>query len=618
MTRIVALLLAVYCGHVMSADHFADSASRFDILTKWTNAVRGDRIFIPATPAATPALWTNAIIDDKGVQFIGAEIVDGTSGEDGSGTVIDLQYNVDQTGILQYSKADLTTRISRLNFRNGFTAVSLQGTNGANAYMRLDRLWVTNQSSWAFSINGAMGVGDHITMPWGQHQVPFAYMYAMTWGSNWYGDGSWAASNYFGSDQFWVWEDVALTNLSGFHLTTIDGFGGSRYVFRHSSLKRGSLDWHGTESGGRQRGGRAGEFYFNDFDSDVGAIATYIRSGVTLQWSNRLYGSGFAPGGSFHLLNFRNNAPQAPFSVDGNAAQGADGTNPWDVNRAGGPFLTGTAGVASVLTEIQEYTVTNSLPTAWTNNFYQYYTIQKKTGKVVTGITRSGATATVTCPSHGFTNTAKVSIWGADQSVYNTLLFSITVLDADTFTGTLIEASGATPATGTIYATHGQRYSVVTSNTSNTITFSISDQTTPSAYYDLQFAVGEQFELYLVDHAMDQPGRFGGGLVTGDTPVRPVGWNDQVTSANYQWGNFYGSTPVGFSVNRKKAQTIRTNEHYFDYTIPEGYVQLAYPHHLVIAMDGIPESPATTKTRITGKANGDRPMVRNVGKTITR
>jgi len=71
----------------------------------------------------------------------------------------------------------------------------------------------------------------------------------------------------------------------------------------------------------------------------------------------------------------------------------------------------------------------------------------------VTGISRSGTTATATAPGHGFTTGQKVLLYGADQSGYNGA-FTVTVVDANTFTFT-VSGSPMTPATGTIRAVVG-------------------------------------------------------------------------------------------------------------------------------------------------------------------
>jgi len=73
--------------------------------------------------------------------------------------------------------------------------------------------------------------------------------------------------------------------------------------------------------------------------------------------------------------------------------------------------------------------------------------------KTISSLTRSTTTATATSTAHGYTTGNKVNIRGAAQSEYNGD-FTITVVDADTFTYT-VSGSPATPASGTILANKG-------------------------------------------------------------------------------------------------------------------------------------------------------------------
>lgn len=68
----------------------------------------------------------------------------------------------------------------------------------------------------------------------------------------------------------------------------------------------------------------------------------------------------------------------------------------------------------------------------------------------VTSITRSGATATVTCVGHGYADAAEVTIAGADQAEYNGA-HTISLIDPNTFSYA-VSGTPATPATGTITA----------------------------------------------------------------------------------------------------------------------------------------------------------------------
>jgi hypothetical protein len=117
----------------------------------------------------------------------------------------------------------------------------------------------------------------------------------------------------------------------------------------------------------------------------------------------------------------------------------------------------------------------------------------------------------------------------------------------------------------------------ITRNTANTITYTDNgDYGTPS----LSFCAGDTLEIRKVDHALDQPGRAGGSLITGgnQSPVRPPGWNDQVTEPCYAWNNgpanFVGSAGV------------RANVHYFNNTPMPGYTPYVYPHPLTLLPTG--------------------------------
>ena len=83
-------------------------------------------------------------------------------------------------------------------------------------------------------------------------------------------------------------------------------------------------------------------------------------------------------------------------------------------------------------------------------------------------------------------------------------------------------------------------------------------------------------------HAIDQPGRAEGGLISGgDPPVLPHGWNDQVTDPCYAWNNTYDGQPTRMYGEQAN---IREGEHYFNSPKP-GYAPYTYPHPLVSAVE---------------------------------
>jgi hypothetical protein len=120
----------------------------------------------------------------------------------------------------------------------------------------------------------------------------------------------------------------------------------------------------------------------------------------------------------------------------------------------------------------------------------------------------------------------------------------------------------------------------IQSNTSNTISYTDNGgYSTPP----LAFCARDTLEIRKVDHALDQPGRGGGSLITGDPPVRPAGWNDQVTEPCYAWNNGQASFSPG--------PGVRAKVHYFNNTPMPGYTPYTYPHPLT---KGLPLPKQTT------------------------
>jgi len=139
--------------------------------------------------------------------------------------------------------------------------------------------------------------------------------------------------------------------------------------------------------------------------------------------------------------------------------------------------------------------------------------------------------------------------------------------------------------TSNICNSNSLTFGAILGNTANTITYSDN-----GGYHwipTMSFCAGDSLEIRKVDAALDQPGRACGSLITGDPPVRPAGWNDQVTEPCYSWNNG--------QVNFGGGPGVRLNEHYFNDTPMPGYTEFTYPHPLT---GSLPWSPPTT-TRTT-------------------
>jgi len=146
-----------------------------------------------------------------------------------------------------------------------------------------------------------------------------------TWGggTNDYGDGSWAAPTNFGSERFLFIENNTINNLGTVQTAgIIDCQDGGRYVSRFNTFKNcAMISGHGTETGGRQRGQRAIEFYNNTATATVRLGIGITRSGAVLYHHNTWSGPITV---RMPLVVFRETWPYK--------WGGANGLNEWDVN----------------------------------------------------------------------------------------------------------------------------------------------------------------------------------------------------------------------------------------------------------------------------------------------
>lgn len=213
-----------------------------------------------------------------------------------------------------------------------------------------------------------------------------------------FGDKSWSEPSTIGASDAWYWEDITLTHADAGAIQSYftDDFRGARVVYRFNTITNGSIQNHGTETGGRFRSYREVDYYRNNV-------------------SNTLYD---APG----VLNFRGGSGYGHGNVFTSSGSGS-----FKKTFAGSTFRRDDA----------------SRPNGWQP--------WNRCGTYSATITRSGTTATVTETAHRVHTTGSyVTISGADQAEYNDTFwaFSATV---DTYTFT-VSGSPATPATGTITA----------------------------------------------------------------------------------------------------------------------------------------------------------------------
>ena len=480
-----ALILFFLAAQLSVASTRPTDGTSGDVQRKINDAADGDIVTLPAGTKT----WTTGVAMPKSKAItlqgsgIGSTIIqDGVQ----SGPLLKINVRTgDNTKLV---------RITGIEFQDGGRTKDVPGNIGIIRWVGTDnrtdaRVRWDHCKYWKLKgpicANTIIGVWDHLDCSPLKNSL--SYLFHEFWNGGTHSDKSFSDPIVWGDSNWLFIEDCTFTGNAGI----FDAYKGARLVVRHNVLNDMSLQTHGTESGGgRSRGVVAIDCYDNRFVRTRNEhIAAFIRSGVH-RFTNNTAVNWPEPRVGYRCYRLSWDWVKSGFG-------GADGTNPLDVNQAGGPFYTGTANGN---TAPRTVTVDG---TPWTDGCWVGYTIKKTSGFV---------------PGQ-------------------------------------------------------QTFSIITANTSNQITFH--EAFGPAK--KLSFSNGNQFKIYKVLQAVDQPGRIGGSI-TGERPVFSKGSNDQVTSPSYEWGNTPDWT-AGLGGDR----VIRPNEHYYtDHRAPpEGtYSHYTYPHPL--------------------------------------
>ena len=319
-------------------------------------AVDGDTILVPAGTCT----WGSAMTITKAIGIIGSGA---------SNTTINDHLNVSQNALFMYRPT--TAQISAsIPFRvSGFTiqplatdvvvsaAINAQGACNTTTctQIRVDNNvfpgWasVTKQNNgYGINVMGDMfGVIDHNTFNGGTTDNQYNQIVEVSHasfpnsaGNGSYGDSSWNQPEGYGSANFLFIEDNTMnqTACCENEARTIDypNEGGARVVLRFNNVSMDHLNagmtWHGTESNGRPRGGRAWEGYANTIVCNSNTylecpafIAT--RSGTGLTWGNSLTSTHTLDGITSMVTNRTSSASGGWGACDGASVYDAnDGT----------------------------------------------------------------------------------------------------------------------------------------------------------------------------------------------------------------------------------------------------------------------------------------------------
>ena len=388
----VVFVLACADTLVFAGTYAAASCNRSDV-DAFINgpkhrALDGDVINIPAGTCT----WTTGVTVPIG---IGISII-GAGAR--STTIIDnYTHSPSYLFCFRPSYGASLSRISgfTLSPQAGLSARSLeaplafQGTCavGGCPNIRVDHLVVPATPSWGaltspsntlIVTDNVFGVLDHNSLYKNDtNAYEFVNFNLSAWqGIGQYGDNSWATPDTFGTSQALYVEDNYFEQTGGglFPITETEGGtsyanqGGGRVVCRFNTAV-GLLSMcgnHGTESGGRIRGGRQMEFYYNSISCPSSSYPACWNNGI-------VSGPGVRSGSLISVAN----TYSAPTGINSFATIAVyrtlqkfkvfgvcDGTSQWDKND-GTTYFSGT--IASV-SGSNPYTITVTGSPGWTTN----------------------------------------------------------------------------------------------------------------------------------------------------------------------------------------------------------------------------------------------------------
>jgi hypothetical protein len=317
-------------------------------------AVNGDTIIIPAGTCT----WTSGIsISGLGIDIAGSGTPNTSGGTMGAGKSTTTLVDAASAPLFSFTGIPFgqTAKVELMNLSAGgagarsiIAAVTFAGTCTASGCpdIRADNITFTSGTWGAASDSGAVILADNVfgVIDHNTGSEPSCSSCFMTdvsfhsWqGVGGSGDNSFASADTFGTAQTLFIEN---NNENNIRLTENDvappggAVGGGRWVCRFNTITNmsgnGICGAHGTAWGGRFRGMRQVEAYYNTITATVCNTINGILSGTGYYLSNTLTGTG---------CNAVNGVDIARFVKSGAPWNNCDGTQPWDQN----PFSSSSA-----------------------------------------------------------------------------------------------------------------------------------------------------------------------------------------------------------------------------------------------------------------------------------
>ena len=340
---LLILPLAVHAQGTYTAASCNESDVNAVINGPTHSAVNGDTIQIPAGSCT----WTTGItITGVGIDITGTGTPNNGSGTVGAGTPnTTLVDNANGplfvfNGLIygQTAKVELLTMSASgagANSIRGSVAFSGACTSNGCANVRVDNINYTS-GTWENALAGGyilvtnvFGVADHNTASESTAASPTLtqIVYNSWQGVGDWGDNSFATADTFGTGQAFYVENNSLSGVRGTDndVPASGNAGGARYVCRFNTVTNmsgtGVCSAHGTAWGGRFRGQRQVEVYYNTVSGSACNAMIGLISGTGYYFSNAYTSGGCNSSVSLDI---------ARFEETGEPWNSCNGTQPWD------------------------------------------------------------------------------------------------------------------------------------------------------------------------------------------------------------------------------------------------------------------------------------------------
>jgi hypothetical protein len=305
------------------ATHIADSCSQAHVQAKVTAAASGDVIYVPdGVETWTAGLnWpAGKTLQILAINKHGPKITWGVAAP-----LIRVQQSQDAGGVSRLSGFEFSQDVG-VDWSNYWNSgIYADGSNQFAGWARIDNCKFNTANRVWFRCQGALGIMDYCDFP--NPGSICGYVFHPNWNGNSWSDGSWADPVNWNDYRWWVYDHCTANRATSYAFC--DGWGGCRYIVRDCTFTNLTIEVHGTESGQRERGGRAIQVYRNQLTLTNGvAMSEFVnlRSGAGLVWNNTIVKQG--NGWLTSMLKLECYRARNSFTPWG----GATGVNAWDLN----------------------------------------------------------------------------------------------------------------------------------------------------------------------------------------------------------------------------------------------------------------------------------------------